>query len=116
MIHTASQMKIELRENMRGGQGTIQITHLFTSEELKGKCRLCARISIAPGDSIGFHEHQNEEEVYILTRGTALVNDDGVERELVAGDAILTGGGKGHSIKNIGKEPLELIAVILLYQ
>jgi mannose-6-phosphate isomerase-like protein (cupin superfamily) len=116
MIHTANQMKTEFRDNMRGGQGTIKITHLFTPEELKGKCRLCARILIEPGDSIGFHDHQNEEEVYILTKGTAFVNDDGVERELVAGDAILTGGGKGHAIKNIGKEPLELIAVILLYQ
>lgn len=115
MIHTSSQMKTEFRENMRGGQGRIKITHLFTQDELKGKCRLCARIAIEPGDSIGFHDHQNEEEVYILIKGTALVNDDGIERELVAGDAILTGGGKGHAIKNIGKETLELMAVILLY-
>jgi len=115
MIRLKSEMETEIRPNMRGGQGDIQITHYFKQHEFKGKCRLCAKVTIQPGDSIGFHEHANEEEVYLITRGTALVNDAGIEKELSAGDAILTGGGKGHSIKNIGKEPLELVAVIFLY-
>jgi mannose-6-phosphate isomerase-like protein (cupin superfamily) len=31
------------------------------------------------------------------------------------GDAVLTGGGGGHSIENVGEEPLELLATILVY-
>ena len=41
--------------------------------------------------------------------------DDGEERELQPGDAVLTGGGASHSIANIGEETLELLAVILTY-
>jgi mannose-6-phosphate isomerase-like protein (cupin superfamily) len=57
----------------------------------------------------------NEEELYLIIQGKALVNDNGVEKELNSGDAILTGDGKGHAIKNIGLQPLELIAIILVY-
>lgn len=115
MFRTVSEMKTESRENMRGGKGNINITHIFKQDEFTGKCRLCARVVIQPGDNIGFHEHNNEEEIYVITKGVALVNDDGIEKQVTAGDAVLTGNGKGHSIKNIGNEPLELLAIILLY-
>jgi len=115
MIRLGSEMDSEVRENMRGGTGEIRITHCIKKDEFKAKCRLCAKITIQPGDSIGFHEHSDEEEIYIITRGTGLVNDNGNEQKVTPGSAILTGNGAGHSISNIGNEPLELIAVILLY-
>ncbi|MDZ7261157.1 MAG: cupin domain-containing protein [candidate division KSB1 bacterium] len=115
MIRKSSEMEQTVRENMRGGQGKITITQIFKQEELKGHCRLCARITIGPGDSIGFHEHVDEEEIFLILRGRGEVVENGSKQEVVAGDAILTGGGAGHAIKNIGNEPLELIGIILLY-
>lgn len=115
MIKFKNDMVKESRENMRGGVGEINLTHLFKKEELHGKCRLFSKVTIPPGNSIGFHEHKDEEEVYYLLQGHGRVLDDGVEREIGPGDAVLTGGGKGHSIKNIGNKDLEMIAVILLY-
>ncbi len=115
MIQLMTDMATEYRENMRGGQGTIAITNIFNKHDFKANCRLCAKITIQPGDSIGFHEHVNEEELYLIIQGKALVNDNGHEKELHAGDAILTGNGTGHAIQNIGLQPLELIAIILVY-
>jgi mannose-6-phosphate isomerase-like protein (cupin superfamily) len=43
------------------------------------------------------------------------VNDAGKEYEVGPGDAVLTGNGSGHSVRNDGDEPLEIMAVILLY-
>lgn len=115
MVRRESEMLIDINEQMRGGVGSVEITHIFKKDELKGKARLCARITINPGNSIGLHQHDNEEEIYYIISGRGLVEDNGNKKEISANDAVLTGGGEFHSIENIGDEPLVLLAVILLY-
>ncbi|MFA6568084.1 MAG: cupin domain-containing protein [Victivallales bacterium] len=116
MIRRSGEFKCEFREKMRGGNGKVKIEHLWEpGVELKAKTRLCAKLTLAPGDSIGFHNHDNEEEVYIIVRGIAEAEDDGKIEKLRPGDTILTGNGAGHSIKSVGTEPLEVIAVINCY-
>jgi mannose-6-phosphate isomerase-like protein (cupin superfamily) len=115
MVRSSRDMQVEVREAMRGGKGRVQIMHVFKKEELKGKCRLFAKITLEPGCSIGLHDHVDEEEVYYITRGRGRVVDNGVARDVSEGDAILTGGGASHSIENTGDEDLQLMAVILLY-
>ena len=115
MIRKSSDMVREIKEQMRGGKGSVEITHIFKQDELKGKARLCAKITINPGCSIGLHQHLNEEEIFYIIKGKGLVDDGGQCCEVTSGDSILTGNGASHSIENIGTEPLEMLAVILLY-
>jgi mannose-6-phosphate isomerase-like protein (cupin superfamily) len=115
MIRKAEDMFKEIKEQMRGGKGSVEITHMFKQEELKGKARLCAKLTLNPGCSIGLHEHSNEEEIFYVIKGKGLINDNGSTMEVSVGDAILTGGGATHSVENNGTESLELLAVILLY-
>ncbi len=115
MFKRRDDMKLDLRENMRGGQGTTRIQHIIDKEELRGKARLIGRITLEPGSSIGTHPHDGEEEIYYILSGSALVEDDGQTREIGPGDAVLTGNGSTHSIANNGTEPLEFVAVILTY-
>jgi mannose-6-phosphate isomerase-like protein (cupin superfamily) len=115
MIKRNGDMEKEVREEMRGGKGEIEILHIFRKEELKGKVRLHARLRLPKGSSIGFHAHEGEEEVFFILSGTGLVNDNGVTSTVGPGDAVLTGGGAGHAIESIGEEPLELVATIFVY-
>ncbi len=115
MIKKADEMVTELKNQMRGGNGTVEINHIFKQDELNGKARLFARISLNPGCSIGLHEHNAEEEIYYIIKGKAVVNDNGNTKEVIAGDAVLTGNGASHSIENRCEEPVDMIAVILLY-
>lgn len=108
-------METEIRKQIRGGKGDVQIKHVFQQSELRGKCRLLARIALGPGCSIGLHAHDQEEEIYYILSGNGRVVDDGVESEVSAGDAVITGGGKQHSIENVGEDDLELMATILLF-
>lgn len=108
-------MEREVRERMREGKGSVEITHVFRKDELHGHTRLFARLVLLPGSSIGYHAHENEEEVFYIIGGSARVNDNGVEKTVGAGDAVLTGGGASHSIECVGQEPLELLAVILTW-
>jgi len=116
MIKRAKDMVKEIKEQMRGGKGSVEILHVFNKEELKGKARLCAKITIEPGSSIGLHPHVDEEEIFYVVSGKGLVNDNGTTVEVGPGDGILNGDGASHGVEAIGDEPLVMMAVILLYQ
>ena len=113
MIKRSSDYLEDLMENMRGGEGVIKIEHLLTQSEMYDKGRLFAKITVEPGDSVGFHVHEGEMETYYIAKGEAEMSDNGVTALVSAGDTILTKTGEGHSIKNIGDTVLEIIALIL---
>ena len=115
MLKKRGDREVEIRKNMRGADGEVKIEHYFKKDEITAPCRLCANLVIEPGSGIGIHEHVDEDEVYIIQKGKGLLNDDGKDVEVEAGDAILTGRGARHAIKNIGQENLLITAIIMKY-
>jgi mannose-6-phosphate isomerase-like protein (cupin superfamily) len=113
MIRRNGEYPQEIRSQMRGGEGQCTIEKLWLpGDELKGGFRLFARLTIPPGASIGFHRHENEEEVFVVLQGIAKMDDNGQEVMLHPGDTIHTGGGAGHAVACAGNEPLVMLAVI----
>ncbi|MFH1791249.1 MAG: cupin domain-containing protein [Candidatus Omnitrophota bacterium] len=116
MIRRRAEQEVEVRKNMRGGEGEVSIVHHLKKDEMTAPCRLCALLCLPPGSSIGEHDHVNEDEVFIIQQGKGVVADNGQEKEVGAGDVILTGKGAGHSIKNTGDVDLLITAVIMQYK
>ncbi|HOW87033.1 MAG TPA: cupin domain-containing protein [Candidatus Omnitrophota bacterium] len=115
MIKKSSERETEVRKNMRGGTGEITVRHYFKPEEIKARTRLCSELILPPGTSIGVHDHVDEDEIYIIQKGRGIMTDGGKEFPVAAGDAILTGQGASHSIRNAGNEDLVVTAVIIKY-
>ncbi len=115
MIRKASDMKTESREKMRGGEGVVELRHYFAPEEFGARMRLCAKLTLPPGASIGEHAHNGEDEVYLILKGSGVVREAEGERRVNAGDAVLTGRGGSHAVVNDGAEPLEIAAFVILY-
>lgn len=113
MIRKAADCKKEYRENMRGGNGTVELTSFASPAELNEKGRLFANITLKPGCSIGYHVHENDSELFYLMKGEALYNDNGVECTLSTGDVMICPAGTGHAIANNGQEDVEVCAVIV---
>ncbi len=113
MIKKAAELKTAYHKNLRGGNGTVEITNFVTPEELYNKGRLFGNITLRPGCSIGYHVHENESELFYLMKGEVLYNDGGSEQILRAGDVMLCPAGTGHSVANNGTEDVELCAVIV---
>jgi mannose-6-phosphate isomerase-like protein (cupin superfamily) len=107
-------MKTEVKEKMRGGDGSAVLLHLVDCEKEKN-IRLLAEVTLEPGSSIGKHNHENETEYYIILSGSGTVDDNGAQTAVKAGDTIITGGGAYHSIANNGTVPLVLHAVIVTW-
>jgi len=115
MIRKAAQMETEVKSQVRGGIGNVTFQHVFKKDEITARTRLCARLILPPGASIGLHKHEGEDELFIVTRGKGLIDDGQTREQVQTGDAILTGKGEAHAVINNGVEPLEIIAVIMLY-
>ena len=113
MIRKAADCKKEYRENMRGGNGTVEITNFASPAELNEKGRLFANITLKPGCSIGYHVHEKDSELFYLMKGEAVYNDNGVEYTVSAGDVMVCAAGTGHAIANNSAEDVELCAVIV---
>ena len=113
MIKNFADFKTELRENMRGGDGTVVVTSFVSAEELNEKGRLFGKITLKPGCGIGFHIHETDSELFYILKGTAVYDDNGTKTTVTAGNVTLTPAGTGHAIKNESDEDVELIALIV---
>ncbi|MDR2048227.1 MAG: cupin domain-containing protein [Treponema sp.] len=114
MVVKRSEMKTELKEKMRGGEGTVTLVH-FTDCQDEKNIRLLAEITLPPGASIGNHQHDGETEYFLIVSGSGIVDDNGAEKPIAAGDSIITGNGACHSVKNTGNVPLVLHAAIVTH-
>ncbi|MCL2233915.1 MAG: cupin domain-containing protein [Treponema sp.] len=114
MVVHRNEMKVEEKERMRDGEGSARLTYLLDGSAEKN-ARMFAEVTLNPGCSIGYHQHESETEYYFIVSGTGLVNDNGTEVEVKQGASIITGNGAFHSIKNTGSDPLVFHAVIVTY-
>lgn len=102
-----------IRENANGGRGRLIIQPILTEEEMGGKCRLYARVTIPAGCSMGYHTHQGDSESYYILSGRGRYTGDGETREVGPGDSTFTPSGHSHGLENIGESDLVLMALIL---
>ena len=116
MLKHPSDFTTETRSAMRQGNGTVILEHIWNcGEELRSPTRMYSRIVLEPGCSIGWHVHQDEEEIFYFLSGEALFNDNGSEVEVGAGDVTATRSGEGHSVACLGNEKTEILATIIRY-
>lgn len=113
MILRACDMKVDVHKEFVGGKGILTNTHFLNKEDSCNSGRLFVKGMLTPGSSIGYHTHKGDFENYYILSGKALVNDNGVEYILEAGDSTLCKNGESHSLENIGDTNLEYIAIIL---
>ena len=86
---------------------------LETNAEMYDKGRVFNHLFLDPGCEVGWHIHQGDGETYYILKGHGEYNDNGTVVTVGPGDVTFVDDGEGHSLKNIGDEPLEAIALIL---
>lgn len=113
MIKKSDELRKDVVNALAKGEGDIKRTHLLEVEDFGGYGRLFAKHTVSPGDYIGFHKHDGEQEAYYILKGQALYSDDGNEVIIKEGDFTLCKSGQGHSIKNVGNIDLDFIGLIM---
>jgi mannose-6-phosphate isomerase-like protein (cupin superfamily) len=114
MLIKRNEMKTEVKEKMRGGEGKTEFVHMVDCENEKN-IRMLAELTLKPGCSIGSHSHETETEYFVILSGEGVINDNGTEKPVKAGDVVITGNGASHSLSNNGSVPLVFHAIIVTY-
>ena len=106
--------RIHEKKKMFGGEGEVLFHRILNGpDEMLGKGRVFSHTVLEKGTEIAWHVHHVDMEVYLILKGIGLYSDNGVLREVSAGDVTIVHDGEGHSLKCISDEPLETIALIL---
>lgn len=109
-----SEDMTRVQKQMFGGEGQPIMRQILNgADEMYGKGRVFNLAVLEPGAEIGWHVHRGDGETYYILSGRAEYSDNGSMMTLLPGDTAFVDDGEGHSIKNIGSENLEFIALIL---
>lgn len=111
--------RLEKRENMYGGNGTVYMIQMFDQEELANNRLAAYMVLLNKGDESGFHTHsvRNEQELYVVFHGTGEYRErtgtDGAIRKkmLQKGDITAISSIGYHSVENTGDEPLIMFVI-----
>lgn len=113
MIRRSNEYEVEVIQGLKDGKGHVTVINFFEEKDFLGKGRLYGKSIIEPGNSIGYHKHEGDQEAYYILQGKALYNYNGIETVLEPGDLAICRDGDSHSIESAGSENLEYIMLIL---
>lgn len=60
MVIKRDELDIKKFDNLRGGNGTVEMQYIIQGEKLKNNCKPFSKITIPPGGSIGMHDHTTD--------------------------------------------------------
>ena len=70
------------------------------------------RFTIAPGGRIPRHRHDTIEHEQVVISGSMVIELDGREVAVAAGDCLLIPAGVAHSYANRGAEPVQFLCIV----
>lgn len=114
MFRKKEDMRLQERPNICGGDGVINAYHIIEGSESYGHFRLCCTMVVEPGCSIGDHPHGPDGELYYVLEGEFDAVDNGVPVHMRKGDAMFTGNGETHSLRNNSDKTAVLLAIVML--
>ena len=113
IVRRKPEVPVDFKQ-MFGGAGEAEMHKILVgAEEMMGKGRLFNHMFLKPGAEVGWHVHKGDCETYYILKGKGEYSDNGKMIEVFPGDMTFVGDGEGHSIKAVGDETLEFIALIL---
>jgi mannose-6-phosphate isomerase-like protein (cupin superfamily) len=112
MIKFHDELKSKQEYNEQG-KTAFTLYDLSDFTGMNPKVKLFSRVEIEVGEQVAYHIHQGNAESYYILSGEGLYDDNGSVRAVSAGAITFTPSGSGHALKNIGKDKLVFVALIL---
>jgi mannose-6-phosphate isomerase-like protein (cupin superfamily) len=92
--------------NAHGGKGDILFRRLWAEDSFKTPWYFVDHCVLPPDTSIGYHPHDNIEEVYFIKEGTGRMTVNDITREVKPGDCIPCTLRDAHGLYNNTQKPL----------
>lgn len=107
-------LKAQRRDSFKGGSGGGWSRFLVAPDSgVPGShFRMIAENTLDKGAEIGYHVHEDDDELFVIIEGRGLYSENGEELAVGPGDMLLLTRSNSHGLKNVGDGPLRLLAVI----
>lgn len=89
--------------------GKVDLYEVLDSTDFKAKVDFLKRFVVPPKSSIGYHEHGNNEELYVILKGKGIMTIGQKEIIVRQGDVIKNFPFGGHGLVNNSDEDLDLL-------
>jgi mannose-6-phosphate isomerase-like protein (cupin superfamily) len=96
-------------ETSHDGKGQVNSVKLFDHTDFSTPLRFLYHIEMDPGTSIGYHQHGENEELYVVLEGSGTMTVNGEAREVEEGDIIVNKPGWSHGLQNTSETTIELL-------
>ena len=91
------------------GEGNAREVRVFSEKDFDTNLRFIIHSELAPGTSVGYHKHGDNEEVYVILAGRGLMTVNDEKRDVGPGDVIVNKPGWSHGLENTGDETLSML-------
>ncbi len=91
------------------GIGQIDFLRPFSDQDFESNLSFIDFVEIPPGDSIGYHQHADNEEIYFIVEGLGTMTTNGEPYQVNSGDLIVNKCGWQHGLYNSGNDRLRVL-------
>lgn len=96
-------------ETSHGGKGQVKNILLYDPRDFDTCLRFIMYTELEPGQTIGYHPHGQNEEIYVILSGSGRIKVNDEEYPVKAGDVLLNKAGWHHGLENDTGAPLTLL-------
>lgn len=113
MIFRSEDYAQEIRNAVRGGDGSVTFHTIMSGENLPPHAKMVAELHFEKGCSIGPHIHEGEYEIFYVAKGTATITDGEEDFVVKQGSTHCVYPDGRHGVRNNEDEELVLFATII---
>ncbi|RAK11238.1 hypothetical protein C8C77_103226 [Halanaerobium saccharolyticum] len=97
--------------NCHNGKGIVRNSLVLNDDDFETNLRFIRYMELPPKTSIGYHEHGDDEELYIILEGQGVMNVDGEQKEVTMGDIITNKPFGSHGLINNSDNVIKMLVL-----
>lgn len=113
MVIYFDDLETEKLSSPRGGCGTGEAFIFDKIVGMGGKIKAFNMMVLDADSEIGYHQHTNDWEAYLLLDGSGSYNDNGEVVNVKEGDLMICKKGESHGIKSLDGKEIYFLAFIM---
>ena len=111
LIKNIYQEKRETIYECHYGIGQMDFSRIMASNDFETSIDFIDYAIIPPGSSIGYHQHLDNEELYLVLKGTGKMRVNDEELDVIPGDLIVNQNNSFHGLKNCSNEEIHIFVI-----
>ncbi len=101
----------QVQESSHDGTGPVDLYEIWGTSDFNSAVDFMDRMVVPPGTRVGYHQHGNNEEMYVVLSGQGTMTIDGKTVAVGTGDMILNPVGGEHGLHNDSDNDIDLLVI-----